>query len=222
MSISIVLVDDHRIVRSGLAALLRQEQEFEIVGEAEDGLGAVKAARQFQPDVLVVDLSMPGMNGVEAIRRIQSETPAVRCICLSVHNDSRMVLAVLDVGAAGYVLKDCSFDELALAIRQTMSNQIYLSPSLIGFVVEKYRDRNRSQASDSTGVLTMRERELVQLFAEGYTTNEIARRLSVSIKTIATHRQHIMQKLGIGGIAELTRYALREGLSSLDCPPIVR
>ena len=222
MSIRIVLADDHRLIRNGLAALLRKEEDLDLVGEAEDGMGAVKAVRQLQPDVLVVDLSMPGMNGVEAIRRLQIDAPEVKCICLSVHNDSRMVLAVLDAGAMGYVLKDCSFDELAQAIRQTMTNQVYLSPALIGIVVEKYRQRHQQEVADTPSPLTARERELVQLFSEGYSTNEIAQRLSVSIKTVATHRQHILQKLGIGGIAELTRYALREGLSSLDSPPIVR
>ncbi len=216
MSIRIVLADDHKIVRAGLAALLQQESDFELVGEAEDGLSAVKLARQLNPDVLVTDIAMPGMNGIEAIRRMQAEAPEVRGICLSVHNDNRMVLAVIDAGAMGYVMKDCSFDELVQAIRKVMSNQIYLSPQLVGIVVEKYRNRNQASQTDAFSLLTPRERELVQLFSEGYSTNQISDRLSVSTKTVATHRQHILQKLGINGIAELTRYALREGLSTLD------
>ncbi len=221
MSIRIVLADDHKIVRAGLAALLRQESDFELVGEAEDGLAAVKLARQLQPDVLVTDIAMPGMNGIEAIRRLQAEVPEVRGICLSVHNDNRMVLAVIDAGAMGYVMKDCSFDELVQAIRKVMSNQIYLSPQLVGIVVEKYRNRNQATQTDAFSLLTPRERELVQLFSEGYSTNQISDRLSVSTKTVATHRQHILQKLGINGIAELTRYALREGLSTLDAAAAV-
>ncbi|MBI3716468.1 MAG: response regulator transcription factor [Betaproteobacteria bacterium] len=216
MSIRIVLADDHKIVRAGLAALLQREPDFELVGEAEDGMSAVRLARQLRPNVLVTDLAMPGMNGIEAIRRIAAESPEVRGICLSVHNDNRMVLAVLDAGAMGYVMKDCSLDELVQAIRKVMSNQVYLSPELVGIVVEKYRSRNQVVATDAFSLLTARERELVQLFSEGFSTQNIADRLSVSTKTVATHRQHILQKLGIGGIAELTRYALREGLSTLD------
>lgn len=206
-------------MRSGLAALLRKDADFELVGEVGDGMNAVKMVRQLEPDILVIDLSMPGMNGIEAISRIQSEMPAVKCICLSVHYESRMVLAALDAGATGYVLKDSSFDELAQAIRRVLANQTYLSPALVGLVVQKYRHRHRVEAVDNPSALTKRERELVQLLSEGYSTSEIASRLSVSIKTVATHRQNILQKLGIGGIAELTRYALREGLTSLDGTP---
>ncbi|MFN7220645.1 MAG: response regulator [Burkholderiales bacterium] len=219
MSIRIVLADDHQLMRSGLAALLRKDADFELVGEVGDGMNAVKMVRQLEPDILVIDLSMPGMNGIEAISRIQSEMPAVKCICLSVHYESRMVLAALDAGATGYVLKDSSFDELAQAIRRVLANQTYLSPALVGLVVQKYRHRHRVEAVDNPSALTKRERELVQLLSEGYSTSEIASRLSVSIKTVATHRQNILQKLGIGGIAELTRYALREGLTSLDGTP---
>ncbi|MFN8697034.1 MAG: response regulator [Burkholderiales bacterium] len=219
MSIRIVLADDHQLMRSGLAALLRKDADFELVGEVGDGMNAVKMVRQLEPDILVIDLSMPGMNGIEAISRIQSEMPAVKCICLSVHYESRMVLAALDAGAIGYVLKDSSFDELAQAIRRVLANQTYLSPALVGLVVQKYRHRHRVEAVDNPSALTKRERELVQLLSEGYSTSEIASRLSVSIKTVATHRQNILQKLGIGGIAELTRYALREGLTSLDGTP---
>jgi DNA-binding NarL/FixJ family response regulator len=190
-----------------------------LVGEVGDGMNAVKMVRQLEPDILVIDLSMPGMNGIEAISRIQSEMPAVKCICLSVHYESRMVLAALDAGATGYVLKDSSFDELAQAIRRVLANQTYLSPALVGLVVQKYRHRHRVESVDNPSALTKRERELVQLLSEGYSTSEIASRLSVSIKTVATHRQNILQKLGIGGIAELTRYALREGLTSLDGTP---
>jgi DNA-binding NarL/FixJ family response regulator len=187
-----------------------------LIGEVGDGISAVKMVRQLQPDILVIDLSMPGMNGVEAIGRIQSDLPAVKCICLSVHNESRMVLAALDAGATGYVLKDSSFDDLAQAIRRVVANQTYLSPALVGLVVQRYRHRHRVESVDPPSSLTKRERELVQLFSEGYSTSEIACRLSISVKTVATHRQHVLRKLGIGGIAELTRYALREGLTSID------
>jgi DNA-binding NarL/FixJ family response regulator len=141
-------------------------------------------------------------------------------LCLSVHVESRLVLGVLNAGAAGYVVKDCSFDELAHAVRQVAAGQIYLSPQLVGIVVQECRTRaaggGEAAAQDTGAVLTPREREMVQLFSEGHSTNDIAERLYVSAKTVATHRQHILQKLRIGSMAELTRYALREGLSSLD------
>ncbi|HUG26180.1 response regulator transcription factor [Piscinibacter sp.] len=216
MNIRVVLADDHRIVREGLGALLAREADIDLVGQAQDGLAAVKLARDLHPDVVVTDISMPGLNGIEAIRRIRSEDPAPRVLCLSVHDDSRMVLAVLDAGAAGYVLKHCSYEELAQAIRKVMANQIHLSAELVGIVVEEVRARAAPKANDARAALTPREREMVQLLSEGHTTQQIAERLHVSAKTVATHREHVLHKLHIKGIAELTRYALREGLTSLD------
>lgn len=218
MAIRIVLADDHRIVREGLCALLAREPDIELVGQAEDGLAAVRLARDLQPDVVVTDVSMPGLNGVEAIRRIRTDTPAVRVLCLSVHAESRMVLAVLDAGASGYVLKDDSYDDLALAIRKTMSDQVHLSADLVGVVVTAVRTRGLPQPPAGASALTAREREMVQLLSEGLSTQQIADRLHVSIKTVATHREHVMHKLEITSLAELTRYALHEGLSSLDQP----
>lgn len=218
-TIKIVLADDHRIVREGLSALLRQQPDFELVGEAEDGLAAVKLARTLQPDVVVTDISMPGLNGVEAVRRIHLEVPTIKVLCLSVHDETAMVLSVIDAGAAGYVLKDASFEELVRAIRQVMTHRIYLSPALVGIFVEKYRTRETPELQVVVASpLTAREREVVQLFSEGYSSNEIATRLNVSAKTVASHREHILAKLRIRSIAELTRYAIREGLTSLDSP----
>ena len=218
MTLRVLLADDHRILREGLVALLSREGDIEIVGQADDGLQAVKLARELQPDVAVVDVAMPGLNGLEAMRRIRDEAPAVRTLCLSVHDDSRMVLAVLDAGASGYVLKDCSFDELARAIRKVTAGQIYLSPDIVGIVVNEVRQRGTPRAAQTGASLTPRERELVQLLSEGHSTAEIAERLHVSAKTVATHREHVLHKLDVRGIAELTRYALREGLSSIDAP----
>jgi len=215
----VLLADDHRIVREGLSALLRQQPDFELVGEAEDGLAAVKLARTLQPQVVVTDISMPGLNGVEAVRRIHLEEPTVKVLCLSVHDETAMVLSVIDAGAAGYVLKDASFEELVRAIRQVMTHRIYLSPALVGIFVEKYRARESLEPQVvAASPLTAREREVVQLFSEGYSSNEIAARLNVSAKTVASHREHILAKLRIRSIAELTRYAIREGLTSLDSP----
>jgi DNA-binding NarL/FixJ family response regulator len=218
MGIRIVLADDHRIVRDGLCALLAREKDIELIGQADDGLGAVRLARELRPDIVVTDVSMPGLNGVEATRRIRADEPSVRVLCLSVHAESRMVLAVLEAGASGYVLKDCSYDELALAIRKAMADQIHLSAELVGLVVKEVRSRGQPQVMGGSAALTPREREMVQLLSEGLSTQQIADRLHVSIKTVATHREHVMQKLDISSLAELTRYALCEGLSSLDQP----
>jgi len=218
MTIRVVLADDHRIMRAGLHALLARETEFDIVGFAEDGHGAVKLARELRPDVVVTDLAMPGLNGVEAIRRIRAQDSNVRLLCLSMHTESQMVLAVLDAGASGYVVKDCSFEELALAIRKVMANQIYLSSDLVGIVVTEVRARGVPGPQLQPVQLTPREREIVQLLSEGHSTQQIADRLHVSGKTVATHRENILRKLKLDGIAALTRYALREGLSSLDTP----
>lgn len=218
MTIRIVLADDHRMMRAGLAALLKKEPGFELVGEASDGLGAVQLVRELAPDVLVTDLAMPDMNGIEAIRRVRAEAPTVQVLCLSVHNEDRMVLAGIDAGAAGYVLKDSSFEDLAHAIRKVMARQIYLSPSLVGVFVEGYRTRGAAAASSPFSQLTAREREIVQLFSEGHSTSQIAEHLHLSAKTVATHRENVLHKLHIESIAELTRYAIREGLSSLQTP----
>jgi DNA-binding NarL/FixJ family response regulator len=218
MSIRIVLADDHRIVREGLCALLKNEPDFDLVGQAQDGAGLVKLACELQPDVVVTDLAMPGLNGIDAIRRIRAAAPAVRVLCLSVHDEDRMVLAGIDAGASGYVLKDTSFEELAQAVRKVMARQIYLSPALVSLFVEGYRTRGAAMAGSAFSQLTTREREIAQLFSEGHSTNQIADHLHVSAKTVATHRENILHKLQIQGIAELTRYAIREGLSSLDAP----
>jgi DNA-binding NarL/FixJ family response regulator len=218
MTVRIVLADDHRIIRDGLASLLQRETDLEVVGQADDGAELVRLVRKLQPDVAVTDLSMSGLNGLEAIRRIRAEEPQVRLLCLSVHAESRLVLGVLNAGGSGYVLKDCSFDELGRAIREVASGRVYLSQQLLGIVVQECRARHDGvpAVEDNTAVLTPREREMVQLFSEGHSTNDIASRLYVSAKTVATHRQNILQKLRIRSMAELTRYALREGLSSLD------
>ncbi|MDZ7589271.1 MAG: response regulator transcription factor [Rubrivivax sp.] len=218
MTIRVLLADDHRIVRDGLAMLIGREPDFELVGVAEDGSVAVRLARELQPDVVVTDISMPGMNGIEAVRRIRAEGGEVQVLCLSVHDEDRLVLAMIDAGASGYLLKECSFEELTLAIRQVMARRIYLSAALSGVLVREVRNRRSPPAATAWSTLTAREREMVQLFSEGHTTQEIANRLHVSPKTVATHRENILHKLQVRGIAELTRYALREGLSSLDAP----
>ncbi len=217
MTIRVLLADDHRIVRDGLAALLHEAQGIELVGQAEDGHGLLRLARTLHPDVVVTDISMPGLNGIEAVRRLHAEGD-LPVLCLSVHDEDRLVLAMIEAGAMGYLLKDCSFDELVLAVQQVAAGRVYISPSLSGVMVRAWRERRTAPPAGAFHTLTPRERELVQLFSEGYTTNEIAERLHLSPKTVATHRENVLHKLQARGLAELTRYALREGLSTLDAP----
>jgi DNA-binding NarL/FixJ family response regulator len=220
MGISIILADDHTIVRQGLAALLEREAGFDIIGQANDGLELVALARNRQPAVVVTDITMPGLNGFEAIHRVAALTPSPKVVCLSVHGDPRLVRAALDAGASAYLVKGCGSYELVLAIRAALAGQPYLSAGLAKDVIHGCRSSATSVEMPAHMLLSTREREVMQLFAEGHSTHEIAQRLHISEKTIATHREHIMQKLHITGIAELTRYAIREGLCSacLPCP----
>ncbi|MDT8998193.1 response regulator transcription factor [Paucibacter sp. APW11] len=229
MSIQVIVADDHHIVREGLVALLEREHDIEVQAQARDGMELVRLAREHDPDVVLVDVAMPCMNGIEAMRRLRAEPMRCKMICLSVHAEPQQVAAALDAGASGYVLKENSFDELARGVRRVMANQLFLSGELVGeMLLGRLQSRSHGGSPDGSGPgrasatgsaltrLTPREREMVQLFSEGYTAQEIATQLHLSAKTVATHREHVFAKLQIQGIAELTRFALREGLSSLD------
>jgi DNA-binding NarL/FixJ family response regulator len=214
MKIRVIVADDHHCVREGLVALLDRESDIEVVAQARDGMELVRLAREWLPDVLLVDVSMPCMNGVEAIRRLRREPLPCRSLCLSMQSDPRQVQAALDAGASGFVLKENSFDELARGVRRVHAGQLFLSGELLGQVLAQ---GGAAPASDPVlPRLTPRERQMVQLLAEGYSTQQIAERLHVSAKTVATHREHVFAKLQIQGIAQLTRFALRTGLSSLE------
>lgn len=213
-TIKILLADDHRIMRDGLRALLENEPDIEVIAEADNGRDAVEMARDLNPTVVVMDLSMPGLNGVEATRQILNQNDSIKILALSMHADKRFVIGALSAGASGYVLKDCAFEELVRAIR-TVMNRTYLSPGIADIVVESCR--STPPASDQPlAVLTPREREVLQLVTEGTSVKNIASILHVSPKTVETHRQHIMKKLNTHSIADLTKYAIREGLTSLD------
>ncbi len=215
MAIRILLADDHKIVRQGLRTLLEKEPDMEVVAEAEEGRMAVRLARKLAPQVVIMDVGMPDLNGIEATRQVLADTPGLKVIALSMHSDRRFVVNMLKAGASGYLLKDSAFEELAAAIRVVMLNKTYLSPGVSDIVIKDYVQGPREDSSVFS-VLTPREREVLQLMAEGKSTKQIADRLHVSIKTIETHRQQIMTKLGIHSVAELTKYAVREGLSSLE------
>jgi two-component system response regulator NreC len=211
----ILLADDHRIMRDGLRALLKNEPDIEVVAEAENGREAVEMSRKLKPDVVVMDMSMPGLNGVEATGQILALDDNVKVLALSMYSDKRFVMGALSAGASGYVLKDCAFEELVQAIRTVVINRTYLSPSITDIVVESYR-LSQTSPTQSFPVLTPREREVLQLVTEGASAKEIASLLQVSAKTVETHRQHIMEKLKTRSVADLTKYAIREGLTSLD------
>jgi len=216
MSTRILLADDHKITRQGLRSLLEKQQDMEVVAEAEDGRAAERLVEELLPDVVIMDISMPDLNGMEATRWIVGKFPDVKVIALSMHSDASFVTEMLRSGAAGYLLKDCAFEELTRAIRTVMDDKTYLSPSISGVVVEDYLHRlSKADFSDSE-VLTDREREVLQLMAEGSSTKQIAVKLHVSVKTVETHRRQIMSKLDIHTVAELTKYAVRKGLTSLE------
>jgi DNA-binding NarL/FixJ family response regulator len=215
MSTRILLADDHKIIRDGLRALL-EKSGFEVVAEADNGRLAVKLASECNPSLVIMDMSMPELNGIEATRQIRENHPQIRVIALSMHSDKRFLSQVFRAGAMGYLLKDCAFDEVAQAVNSVMRGESYLSPKLTNVVIDNFvRPSSLSLPAVSTS-LTPREREIVQLLAEGGATKEIAAQLHVSIKTIETHRAQIMHKLGIRSIAQLTKFAIREGLTSLD------
>lgn len=214
MSTTILLVDDHRIVREGLRTLLGQQPDLEVVGEAADGRDAVAQARILRPEVIVMDIAMPELNGVEATRLILAELPATRIVALSMYADRRFVAEILRAGALGYVLKDGAFEELALAIRTITEGKTYLSPSIAGLVVEELLQRTSAPGSPSLGGLTPRERQVLKLLADGMRPREIAQELTISVKTVEVHKQNLMNKLEIHTASELTRFAIREGLST--------
>ncbi len=215
MGIKIILADDHKIIREGLRALLEKEPDMEVVGEANDGIATVRLTKNLNPDIVIMDIGMPDMNGIEATRQIISETKGVKVIALSMHSDRRFVLQMLKAGASGYLLKDSAFEELALAIKTVMLGQPYLSPKITDVVIKEYIISMPENEETVFTKITAREREVLQLIAEGKSTKQIASFLNVSVKTIETHRQQIMEKLNIHSIAELTKYAIREGIASL-------
>jgi DNA-binding NarL/FixJ family response regulator len=215
----IVLIDDHAIVRKGLRVLLEGMGDAEIVGEAADGQAGVELVREQRPQLVIMDISMPLLNGIDATRRIREEAPEVAIIALSVRTDPRSAAEFLRAGGSGYVSTDCAFEELEEAIRQIMLGHTYISPGMTGSIVDTYvRSANDAgQQPDRPGafsVLSEREREVLQMLAEGLNTKQIALRMGISPKTVQTFRCRMMAKLGIDNVAELTKYAITEGLIS--------
>ena len=212
-NLRIILAEDHTILREGLRALLSADPAFEIIGEAQDGREAVRCVEKLEPDLLLMDLSMPRMSGMDAIREIKKRYPDIKIIALTVHKTEEYLLATLQAGADGYVLKDATHDELVLAIKNVMRGKSYLSPGVSEKVIEGYlegKESNRPRSSWET--LSQREREVLKLIAEGYKNKEIAEDLCISLKTVEKHRANLMKKLDLHNAAALTVYAMQKGL----------
>ncbi len=207
-----MLADDHRIVRQGLRALLAVEADFEVVGEADDGREALELVKRLTPDVLVLDLMMPGLNGLEVARQLPRQSPGVRVVVLSMYDDEGFVLEALANGVSAYVLKDSNSSDLVHAVREVAAGRRYLSPPLSDRAIEAYQQRAKVGTMDKHETLTTREREVLQLSAEGHTNSEIAARLGISTRTAETHRSRLMHKLGLHTQSDLIRYAIRRGI----------
>jgi len=216
MTTTIVLADDHHVVRQGLRALLEAEPDFNVIGEAGDGLEAIQLIEQLRPNVLVLDLMMPGLNGLETTRQVSKHSPQTRTVILSMYANEAYVLEALSNGASAYVLKDSSSADLVQAVREVAAGRRYLSPPLSDRAIEAYQEKARAAALDKYETLTTREREVLQLAAEGHTSAEIAARLGISPRTAETHRTHLMHKLGLHTQADLIRYALRRGIIPME------
>ena len=217
MSVRLVLADDHAMMREGLKSLIGNEVDLEVVGEADTGKAIVELARKAGAHIVVMDVAMPDLNGIEATRKLLKAMPNIKVVALSGHANGEFVREMLKAGASAYVLKSRAYEELVRAIREVMKGKKYLSPDIAQGVVDAYVEISSSMsANPAFVVLTDREREALQLIAEGKSTKEVADALSVSVKTIETHRHNIMEKLNLHSVAELTKYAIREGLTSVD------
>ena len=216
MKIRILLADDHQIMREGLKALLEKHSSMEVIAEAENGIQTLEIARREKPDVIIMDIAMPDINGIEATRQLKSEMKDIKIVALSMHSDRRFVTETLKAGASAYVLKQSAFEDLEKAIKTVMVNRTFLSADILETVVGDYVSQLTKSEYEAYRQLSNRERQVLQLIAEGNSTKEIAYKLHVSVKTIESHRQNIMTKLSIHNLAGLTKFAVREGLTSLD------
>jgi len=215
MSLRLLVADDHQIMREGLRSMLAKQPDMEVVGEAGDGRTTVQLTREISPDVVIMDVAMPYLDGIDATRQINAELPDTKIIALSMHADRPFVYEMLRAGAVAYLLKDSAFDELIHAIREVMDDRIYLSPSIAGTVIDDFVQQLAKDTPSAKTILTPRELEVLQLLAEGKSAKEAAFQLRLSVKTIETHRRQIMKKLDLPSMAALIKYAVREGLTSL-------
>ena len=215
MSITVVIADDHEILVAALHSALAVEPDFDVVGTAHDRGALIALVAQLNPDVAIVDIGMPGMNGIEATERLAAKNSTTRVVILSAYGDKRFVLEAMNAGAAGYVVKSSAADELPRAIRAVAQGKTYLCPEVAGAIADAARTRGQAHAGRESAVLAPRERVIVRLLSEGKSSLQIAGELHISVATVDTHRRNIMRKLEIHNVAELTRYALREGITDL-------
>ncbi|HNS95371.1 MAG TPA: response regulator transcription factor [Polyangiaceae bacterium] len=218
----ILLADNHKLFCEGLRTLFAGQTGVEIVGVATDGRMAVRLARELSPDLVIMDIGMPELNGIDATRQIRSEMPRIKVLAVSMHADRQYVAGMLSAGAAGYVVKDSAFSDLMKAVEMVLGGGCYLSPDVVGVVVDDYVQRLAPVPGTGLAKLSEREREVLQLMAEGYGTIDIGERLHVSRKTVETHRKNIMVKLELHSVADLTKFAVREGLTSLETMRVKR
>ena len=214
MTKKILLVDDHEIMREGMMALLRKRPDVEVVGEAADGRAALEMVQDLMPDVVIMDIGMPNLNGIEATTQMLADNPKIKVMALSTHSDGAIVAKMIKAGASGYMLKESAFAELMDGLNAMMNGKTYLCSKISRVVFADYINMITNPNWSMGDTLTGREREVLQLVAEGHTTKEIAKILHLSPKTVDSHREHIMEKLGIRNIAGLTKYAIREGLTN--------
>ena len=216
-SVRILVVDDHTIVRQGLKALLEAQPDFQVVGEADNGREAVKKAQELSPEVVIMDIAMPILNGLEATRQIKRVLPETKVIALTMYNDEEYVFQILKSGASGYLIKETAVNELITAIRSIRMGNPFFSPAISRKIMESYlREDAEKKPKGESDKLTNREKEVLQLIAEGYTNNEIGNLMNISVKTVETHRAHIMSKLDIHDVAGLIKYAIKKGLVVID------
>jgi len=215
MPIKIIIADDHRLFREGLVNLLSDSKDIEILAQAENGMDVIAKAKELNPDVIIMDIGMPVLNGVEATVKLLKELPAIKVIALSMHSDKQYIKGMLEAGASGYLFKNCAYDELIEAIHTVNAGKKYLSDKITEIMIQDYLGKEeRMPESDSE--LTERESEILKLIAEGASTSEISELLFVSVKTIGTHKQHLLEKLNLKTSTDLVKYAIKKGIISLD------
>lgn len=214
MIIKVLIADDHQLFREGLVNLISSAPDIEVIGEAKDGLEATKKAKKLKPDLILIDIGMPNMNGIEATKTIKRDDPGIKIIAVSMHSDRQFVKGVLEAGADGYLLKNCTYRQLIDAIQSVVSGKKYLSDDITEMVIQGYLDPE--EESENKNDLSEREIEVLKLYAEGKSTREISERLFISVKTVGTHKQHIFEKLGIKSNADMIKYAIKEGLIQLQ------